>query len=393
MLELIERIGVEFGISIVVASHLLGEIERICDHLVAIRAAGCCGPTPSTASPAADAADRGGGGPRGAHDELIRRGLRPTAQQRSLLVPSAATPPGGRSGTASPTSACRWPGWNSAATTSRSCSATPAPPASERGITRRRRCPLTRTSRPRERHPRPRLQALRRPRLGRAGIVRALAWHGFRAASVRPERKAKIVPLVALVAGCLPAIVDACAISKGKSRGWSTTTSTARACAPGDARLRRRPGAELVSRDLRSRVLPLYFARPITTIDYPLAKYLAFTGACLVMMWVPLLLLYGGSIANVHSGAAVWGETGADPGAARRPDVVDRAGRGQPVPGQPDRPPGLRHRGGGDLLPATFTLAEILLQVEGDQRAPKRRPGGPARPAGQARPRHVPAWR
>jgi ABC-2 type transport system ATP-binding protein len=36
MLELIERIGAEFGISIVVASHLLGEIERICDHLVAI---------------------------------------------------------------------------------------------------------------------------------------------------------------------------------------------------------------------------------------------------------------------------------------------------------------------------------------------------------------------
>ena len=66
---------------------------------------------------------------------------------------------------------------------------------------------------------------------------------------------------------------------------------------------------ELVSRDLRSRVLPLYFARPIKTIDYPLAKYLAFTGACLVMLEVPLLLLYGGSIANVHGGAAVWAQT------------------------------------------------------------------------------------
>src|SRR5271165_6192635 len=38
MLELIAKIGEEFGISIVVASHLLGEIERICDHLVAIEA-------------------------------------------------------------------------------------------------------------------------------------------------------------------------------------------------------------------------------------------------------------------------------------------------------------------------------------------------------------------
>jgi len=33
---MLELIGAEFGISIVVASHLLGEIERICDHLVAI---------------------------------------------------------------------------------------------------------------------------------------------------------------------------------------------------------------------------------------------------------------------------------------------------------------------------------------------------------------------
>src|SRR5947209_16322553 len=38
MLELIARIGAEFGISIVVASHLLGEIERICHQLVAIDA-------------------------------------------------------------------------------------------------------------------------------------------------------------------------------------------------------------------------------------------------------------------------------------------------------------------------------------------------------------------
>jgi ABC-2 type transport system ATP-binding protein len=36
MLNLIQRIGTEFGISVVVCSHLLGEVERICDHLVAI---------------------------------------------------------------------------------------------------------------------------------------------------------------------------------------------------------------------------------------------------------------------------------------------------------------------------------------------------------------------
>jgi ABC-2 type transport system ATP-binding protein len=36
MLALIQRIGTEFGISVVVCSHLLGEVERICDSLVAI---------------------------------------------------------------------------------------------------------------------------------------------------------------------------------------------------------------------------------------------------------------------------------------------------------------------------------------------------------------------
>jgi ABC-2 type transport system ATP-binding protein len=36
MLELIHRTGTEFGIAVVVASHLLGEIERVCNHLVAI---------------------------------------------------------------------------------------------------------------------------------------------------------------------------------------------------------------------------------------------------------------------------------------------------------------------------------------------------------------------
>jgi ABC-2 type transport system ATP-binding protein len=36
MLELIRRTGTEFGIAVIVASHLLGEIERVCTYLVAI---------------------------------------------------------------------------------------------------------------------------------------------------------------------------------------------------------------------------------------------------------------------------------------------------------------------------------------------------------------------
>jgi ABC-2 type transport system ATP-binding protein len=36
MLALIRRIGTDFGISVLVASHLLGELERVCDHVVII---------------------------------------------------------------------------------------------------------------------------------------------------------------------------------------------------------------------------------------------------------------------------------------------------------------------------------------------------------------------
>ncbi|MEO3856815.1 ABC transporter ATP-binding protein [Acrocarpospora sp. B8E8] len=36
MLALIRRIGSEFGISVLVTSHLLGELERICDHVIVI---------------------------------------------------------------------------------------------------------------------------------------------------------------------------------------------------------------------------------------------------------------------------------------------------------------------------------------------------------------------
>ncbi len=38
MLSLVRRTGAEFGIAVIVASHLLGEIERVCDYLVVIDA-------------------------------------------------------------------------------------------------------------------------------------------------------------------------------------------------------------------------------------------------------------------------------------------------------------------------------------------------------------------
>ena len=56
-------------------------------------------------------------------------------------------------------------------------------------------------------------------------------------------------------------------------------------------------------------MLPLYFSRPLRRGDYPLAKYLALTVALLVLIEVPLLILYVGTIASAKGGHGVWGET------------------------------------------------------------------------------------
>jgi ABC-2 type transport system ATP-binding protein len=91
MLELIARIGEEFGISIVVASHLLGEIERICDRLVAIEAGKLL------RADTIDSFTRASQtllieveeGSAALQKELTRRGLRAQPFQRALLVPIA----------------------------------------------------------------------------------------------------------------------------------------------------------------------------------------------------------------------------------------------------------------------------------------------------------------
>jgi ABC-2 type transport system ATP-binding protein len=88
MLDLISRIGSEFGISILVASHLLGEIEQICDHLVAIDGGRLLrSDTISSVTRASEVllveVDEGG---ELLAAELARRGLQPVRQQRGLLI-------------------------------------------------------------------------------------------------------------------------------------------------------------------------------------------------------------------------------------------------------------------------------------------------------------------
>jgi ABC-2 type transport system permease protein len=230
------------------------------------------------------------------------------------------------------------------------------------------------------------------PRLGRRQIVTALAWHSFRSAfGFGRGAKAKILPVIAIIVLLLPAVINAYEMSQGQPRVVPYDTYRAQLRVLVMAIFVAVQAPELVSRDLRSRVLPLYFSRPIKPADYPLAKYIAFTAACLVMMEVPLLVLYAGSIANVHGGAAVWAETRAlIPGlliglmwavvlAAIGLFLASLTGR----------------RGYASGLVAiffllTFTLSEILLQIESKPIRVAGPPTGPAGPAGPIGPPPVP---
>jgi ABC-2 type transport system permease protein len=150
------------------------------------------------------------------------------------------------------------------------------------------------------------------PRLGRAAIIRALYWHSLRSAfGIGRGAKAKIVPILMFALMCLPAIVNALALAQHPGSPPVVEYDT--------YVFRLRPlimlifvaaqAPELVSRDLRSHVLPLYMSRPMRRLDYPLAKFAAFTAACLLVLEIPLILLYLGTIVSAGGGSAIWAQT------------------------------------------------------------------------------------
>ncbi len=149
-------------------------------------------------------------------------------------------------------------------------------------------------------------------RLGRAQIARALCWHSLRSAfGIGRGVKAKILPVITFAIMCLPAVVNAVAVALSSSHArqipYDTYVPALRVLVMTIFIAAQAP--ELVSRDLRSHVLPLYFSRPIRRIDYPLAKLAAFVIACLIMIEIPELLLYLGTVLQAHGFSAVWAQT------------------------------------------------------------------------------------
>jgi ABC-2 type transport system permease protein len=147
-------------------------------------------------------------------------------------------------------------------------------------------------------------------RLGRGAIIRALYWHSLRSAfGIGRGAKAKIVPILTFGIMCLPAVANAIAAARGGGRVIPYDTYVFRLRGLVMVIFVAVQAPELVSRDLRSHVLPLYLCRPMRRLDYPLAKFAAFTVACLALVESPLLLLYLGTIVDAGGGAAIWRET------------------------------------------------------------------------------------
>ncbi|RZU78083.1 MULTISPECIES: ABC transporter permease [Micromonospora] len=147
------------------------------------------------------------------------------------------------------------------------------------------------------------------PRLGRRHVFGALYLHGLRTVfGLGRTAKAKIFPwlvvgIVTLVAAGITAVrsqigeVVMTYAQFADSMSWLVIFFVAVA-AP-----------ELVSRDLRSGVLPLYFSRPLPRDDYPLAKLLALVSAIWLLLGGPQLVMFLGAAFTTDKGMrGVWDE-------------------------------------------------------------------------------------
>jgi ABC-2 type transport system permease protein len=149
------------------------------------------------------------------------------------------------------------------------------------------------------------------PRLGRGAVFGALYVHGLRAAfGFGRSAKSKIFPwlvagIVVLVAVILAAvrsqtgIIPLNYVQFDDAMSWLVIFFVA-ICAP-----------ELVSRDIRSGVLPLYFSRPLRAVDYVGAKVAALITAVWLLLGVPQLIMFLGAAFTTKTGMkGVWHELG-----------------------------------------------------------------------------------
>jgi ABC-2 type transport system permease protein len=148
-------------------------------------------------------------------------------------------------------------------------------------------------------------------RLGRGAVLAAIYVHGLRAvfgfgrsakSKIFPWMVAGIVLLVAVILAAVRSQTGVVALNYvqfADAMSWLVIFFVA-ICAP-----------ELVSRDLRSGVLPLYFSRPLRALDYVGAKFVALVSAVWLLLGVPQLVMFLGAAFTTKTGmSGVWHELG-----------------------------------------------------------------------------------
>ena len=138
------------------------------------------------------------------------------------------------------------------------------------------------------------------PRLGRRQVVRALYVESARGAyGLGRSTRSKIMPMLLLAVVTLPALVVGVVLNVTGGGGGGLGIGYA------EYPLRVLPllslyvagqAPALVSRDLRFRVVTLYFSRPMRREDYVRAKLAALTSALAVLTCLPLLVLYAAAL-------------------------------------------------------------------------------------------------
>jgi ABC-2 type transport system permease protein len=145
------------------------------------------------------------------------------------------------------------------------------------------------------------------PRLGRPAAVSALFWHTVRSAfGIGRGGRAKIAPFTLAAFALLPAVlavgIAAIASQAGEAGGFIEESSPIRYetyhglvatlvmlfCAA--------QAPELLGRDQRYGVLPIYFSRALERVDYALAKVGGLIAGLLVLTVLPQLILVVGRI-------------------------------------------------------------------------------------------------
>ena len=290
MLGLVQRVGQDFGISVLVTSHLLGELERVSDHVVILDSGRLL-----RASETRDFLNATG--------TLLVEVLGDDAQARMGRALAAAgvpvQPRGGLLALDPPPTI----GPTVVSTSTTSCATPPSSSASAWSASR----PTTAASRtcsPMSEVPRTGVihdlgyRPYDGPRAGSGAIATALFLSGFRNAfGLGRSGKSKVLPFLLLALNLLPAVIIVGAMTLfngnelplGYSRYASATQILLSIFVAAQAPV-------LFSRDLRHGSIALYLARPLPSAAYAIARWAALLAATLVFLLVPIVALYVGAV-------------------------------------------------------------------------------------------------